>query len=103
MPALEAHQSDAPEEPTCGCKGVRYCAACISSDRVKNLRLAPTAELSQYSSWAKYVYCHQCKSAFDVTASLRGTDDSIADSDEIFNLAANCKHIASDCDTEREP
>nr|QKE11192.1 DNA N6-methyl adenine demethylase [Bursaphelenchus xylophilus] len=41
---------------SCGCKGVRFCASCKDSDRVKNLREKPEDQTEKLSNYLLYVY-----------------------------------------------
>lgn len=40
----------------CGCKGARFCAACRTSERVKNLRIAPENTNDKFSDHKCYVF-----------------------------------------------
>jgi hypothetical protein len=48
---------------TCGCKGVRYCSACVDTPRVQALRVADDSErLGMFANI--YVRCNNCERAF---------------------------------------
>jgi alkylated DNA repair protein alkB family protein 4 len=41
---------------TCGCKGVRFCAACKDSERVRKLQIAPENSADKFVSYKCYVF-----------------------------------------------
>lgn len=56
---------------SCGCKGARYCAQCVNSERVRSLHVVANnvdvdtlerAKLDRFKRF--YVYCNECARAF---------------------------------------
>ncbi|WKY01148.1 hypothetical protein Q1695_015280 [Nippostrongylus brasiliensis] len=60
-----------PVVQNCGCKGVRFCALCETSERVKKLRM----EENKYADYDIFVYKHG--SAASLADSSSSTDDKI--------------------------
>ncbi|VDL66595.1 unnamed protein product [Nippostrongylus brasiliensis] len=61
-----------PVVQNCGCKGVRFCALCETSERVKKLRM----EENKYADYDIFVYKHGSGSA-SLADSSSSTDDKI--------------------------
>ncbi|PAV63511.1 hypothetical protein WR25_07684 [Diploscapter pachys] len=75
-PVAQTSQSSASTElqtQTCGCKGIRFCAMCLSSERVRKLRI----EEDKYADFAVFVYSNTLKRAVRATQlnSTSGLED----------------------------
>ncbi|CAD5217357.1 unnamed protein product [Bursaphelenchus okinawaensis] len=61
---------------SCGCKGVRFCASCKDSDRVKSLREKPEDQTSKLSDYLVYV-CKDGKCYYRPELRLQSTVEEI--------------------------
>lgn len=77
---------DAAATPACGCKGARYCAACVHTTRVQALQHLPSSDadiLRQFDT--VLIRCNECTAAFPASSTV-----DTADVDSIARAAADC-------------
>lgn len=70
----------------CGCKGARYCAACMHTARVQALQHTPSSDadiLRQFDT--VLIWCNECAAAFPASYTV-----DPADIDSVARAAADC-------------